>query len=54
MGRINQVNIKSRTYYFLNDMINIKNFNSDLLKIEKKVIEEHQYLLHWIHHNKKY
>ena len=36
MGNIKQVNIKNRTYYFFNDMINIKNFDSNLLKIEKK------------------
>ena len=28
--------IKNRTYYFYNDMINLKNFNSNLLKIGKK------------------
>ena len=27
---------KIRTYYFLNDMINIKNFNSNILKVDKK------------------
>ena len=36
MGSIKQINIKNRTYYFLNDMINIKNFDSNLLKIDKK------------------
>ena len=36
MGNIKQINIKNRTYYFFNDMINIKNFNSSLLKIDKK------------------
>ena len=36
MGNIKQVNIKNRRYYFFNDMINIKNFDSNLLKIEKK------------------
>ena len=36
MGNIKQVNIKNRTYYFFNDMINIENFDSNLLKIEKK------------------
>ena len=34
MGNIKQI-IKNRTYYFFNDMINIKNFNSSLLKIDK-------------------
>ena len=36
MGNIKQINIKSRTYYFLNDMINIKKFDASLLKIDKK------------------
>ena len=36
MGNIKQINIKNRTYYFFNDMINIKNFDSSLLKIDKK------------------
>ena len=30
------INIKTLTYYFFNDMINIKNFDSSLLKIDKK------------------
>ena len=36
MGNIKEINIKSRTYYFLNDMINIRNFDSNLPKIDKK------------------
>ena len=36
MGNIKQINIKDRTYYFLNDIINIKDFDSSLLKIDKK------------------
>ena len=31
-----EVNIKNRTYYFFGDMIDIRNFHSDLLKIDKK------------------
>ena len=30
------MNIKNRSYYFYNDMINIKNFDPILLKINKK------------------
>ena len=34
---IRQLNIKGRTYYFYNDLINIKNFNNnDILKLDKK------------------
>ena len=32
MGNIKQINIKNQTYYFFNDMINIKNRQ----KIDKK------------------
>ena len=37
MGNIKQISIKNRTYYFFNDMINIKDFDSNLLKIDKKL-----------------
>ena len=37
MEDIKQVNIKNGTYYFFNDMINIKNFDSNLLKIDEKL-----------------
>ena len=36
MGEVKQINIKNRTYYFYNDMINIKNFDPILLKIDRK------------------
>ena len=36
MGRIKDINIKNRTYYFYDDMVNIKDFGSDLVKIDKK------------------
>ena len=35
MGNIKQIDIKNRTYYFSN-MINIKDFDRSLLKIDKK------------------
>ena len=34
MGVIKQIDIKNRTYYFYNDMINIKNVDARLLKID--------------------
>ena len=36
MGEVKQINIKNRTYYFYNDMINIKHFEPNLLKIDRK------------------
>ena len=37
MRNIKEINIKNRTYYFFDDVINIKNFDSSLLKIDKKL-----------------
>ena len=36
MEKVKQIEIKNRTYYFYNDMIKLKNFESNLLKIDKK------------------
>ena len=36
MGEVKQIEIKNRTYYFYYDMINLKNFEPNLLKIDKK------------------
>ena len=36
MGLVKQIDIKNQTYYFYNDKINIKKFDSNLLKIDKK------------------
>ena len=36
MGIVKQIDIKHQTYYFYNDMINIKKFDSNVLKIDKK------------------
>ena len=34
MENIKQINIKNRTHYFFNDIINIKDFDSNLTKIK--------------------
>ena len=36
MGETKQINIKKRTYYFYNDIIDLKDFDAKLLKIDKK------------------
>ena len=36
MGTVKQINIKNQTYYFYNDIINLENFDSSLLKLDKK------------------
>ena len=39
MVQVREVNIKNRTYYFFDDMINIEVFDPDLLKIDKKTFK---------------
>ena len=46
MGNIKEINIKNRTYYFFNGMINIKHFDPNLPKIDKKS--------YWTYSNKRY
>ena len=39
MGKVKQLNVKNRTYYFHNDQINLKDFDVRLLKVDKKKIQ---------------
>ena len=36
MEEVKQIDIKNRTYYFYNDIIDLKDFDARLLKIDKK------------------
>ena len=36
MGEVKELNIKNQSYYFFDDIIDIRNFHSNLLKIDKK------------------
>ena len=40
MGEVEEINIKNQTYHFFDDIINIKNFHSNLLKIDKKLYKD--------------
>ena len=40
MGTIKEINIKNRTYYFYNDIIDIKTFDSNNLKLDKKTYKD--------------
>ena len=44
MENIKQFNIKNRTYYFYNDIINIEEFNSSLLKKVKRLYKDIYYI----------
>ena len=37
METIKQINIKNRTYYIYNDIIDLENFDLSLLKLDKKI-----------------
>ena len=36
MGNVKEINIKNRTYYFFDDIINVKNFDPGLVKTDKR------------------
>ena len=38
---IKEINIKNRTYYFFNDIMNIEEFDSNLLKKMQKIVQIH-------------
>ena len=40
MGKVKQINIKNRTYYFYNDQTNLKDFDARLLKVGRKHYNE--------------
>ena len=40
MEKIKQIEIKNRTYYFYNDIINIEEFYSSLLKVDKTLYRD--------------
>ena len=40
MGKVQQIKIKNWTYYFCNDQINSKDFDTRLLKVDKKNYKE--------------
>ena len=44
MGVVKQIDIKNRSYYFYDDMTNIKNFDARLLKIDKKSFKNIGYI----------
>ena len=50
-----QINIKNRTYYFYNDLVNIKNFDPSMLKLDKKTELNHDvYYIGYVTKKKQY
>ena len=54
MKGIKGINIKNRTYYFYDDMIDIKYFDSSLLKLDKKLKNIAIYYMGYIAKKDKY
>ena len=40
MEIVKQIDIKNQTYYFYNDMVDMKQFDSNLLEIDKKLYKD--------------
>ena len=51
MRNTEQINIKNRTYYVFNDMLNVKDFDPSLIKIDKN---SYKNIGIKIHHNKTF
>ena len=51
-----EIKIKNRAYYFFNGMVNIKNFDSNLLKLDKKSYrnDDIYYIVYITKKNSKY
>ena len=40
MGSLKEIVIKNRTYYFYNDIIDIEAFDSNMLELNKKIVQK--------------
>ena len=47
-NKVKGTDIKNPTYYFFNDIVNIKKFNQHKIKIDQKPYKKYSYLLYWI------
>ena len=53
MGETKQIKAKNRTYYFYNDMIDLKDFDAKLLKIDKRSYKHFDIYYIWYITNRK-
>ena len=40
MGELKQINIKNRSYYFYNDIIDLDKFDGSKIKVDKKIFND--------------
>ena len=50
---VKDIKIKNHTYYFFDDIINMKDFGPNNIEIILKVMSKDFYLLYWICDNQK-
>ena len=53
MAELKQINIKNRTYYFYNDIINLDEFDGSKIKVDKKDFNDIDFYYRGCEHKKK-
>ena len=53
-SKVNDISIKNHTYYFFDDIINIKIFDPNNIQIDEKSLKKYSYLLHWIYNDQRF
>ena len=53
-NKVQDIDMKNRTYYFSNNIINIKNIDPNNIKIDKKSYKKLFFLLYWICDNQRF
>ena len=48
METTKEINIKNRTYYFYNDIINLDEFDESKIKVDKKDFNDIHIFLSWL------
>ena len=53
-NEVKDVDLKNQTYYFFNDMINIRKSDANNTKIDEHSYKKYSYLLYWICDNQRF
>ena len=53
MGEIKQINVKDRTYYFYNDIVNLDQFVGSKIKVDRKNFNDIDIYYHGYEYKKK-
>ena len=53
-NKVKDTNIKNCTYYFFDNIINIKKFDPNNIRKDEKVIQRYSYVLYWICDDKRF